>query len=65
MDIEIKRIVVFRAYYGPDHVYLYTGLPPALVGDKDCLSLDFIAARGTGKFYAHKHFPGIPVEVIA
>ena len=64
MGIEIRKIVIIREYHGPDRCHIVTGMPSAIVGNLDVLTLDFIAARDTGISYVEKNFPGVPVEVI-
>ena len=62
--LAIDHIEVFRFAQGTDRVTIYTDLPEAtLPDDRQKLTLEFRAARGTGEAYCKKYFPTVPIEL--
>jgi hypothetical protein len=60
--------MIVRLRHGCDNIYLKTtDLPEGTwpFESESTMSVQFMVARGDGEEYLEKHFPGIPVEVVA
>jgi len=63
-NIKISKIIIVRLLHGKAIVSLRTDLPGATFPYRECLDLEFSAARESAEDYCKKHFPGVPVEVV-
>jgi hypothetical protein len=66
-NIEIKSAKIVRLRHATDKIYLNTNLPEGTWPFEAEGTADVVlaVARGDGEEYLERHFPGIPVEVIA
>jgi len=65
ITLDVNKITVVRDQSGPDHVYLNTTLPSGTWPFNRVQDLEITVAHQLGMEYCKKHFPGIPVELIA
>lgn len=64
MNVHVTNITILEGK-GLDGVFVYTALPfPLEFQCEDPLILHFDATPGTGKAYAEKHFPDVPIQVV-
>lgn len=62
--MKVTKVLVLLLPAGADKVVLETDLPCPVMSADEFASFKTEVARGHGEFYAKKHFPDVPLEVI-
>ena len=62
--MNVTKVTVIERRIGTDAVFLRSDLPNACYPFDGELEVRFDTLCGTGRMYASRHFPNVPLEVI-